>query len=168
MPTTRLSRSIPFWVLVAGSLAAIAGGATLLIMKLSVMAATLTDGSATGVEVYAGQTWAVVGAILVGVGLVGLALALTLGALSTAVGARAVPAVEAVEVADVTAAPVWESEPVVDAPASRAEARAAAAPATAPATVADEPEIEFGTADETAPDAEVAPDTATDSDAPRA
>ena len=88
MPTTRLSRSIPFWVLVAGSVVAIAGGAYLLITKLAVMASTLTDGSATGVEVYAGQTWAVVGGILVGAGLVGLALALTLAALRAVLAPR--------------------------------------------------------------------------------
>ena len=81
MSTNRLIRSLPFWVLVGGSVVAIAGGAFLLISKLNTMATTLTDGTATGVEVYAGQIWAVSGAILAGAGFVGLALALTLGAL---------------------------------------------------------------------------------------
>lgn len=115
MSTTRLSRSIPFWVLVGGSVVAIAGGAYLLISKLTTMASTLTDGTATGVEVYAGQIWAVLGAILIGAGLVGLTLALVLGALNSAVA----PAADAVVVEpweeDVVevAAPVTASEPVV-------------------------------------------------------
>lgn len=116
MSTTRLSRSIPFWVLVGGSVVAIAGGAYLLISKLTTMASTLTDGTATGVEVYAGQIWAVLGAILIGAGLVGLTLALVLGALNSAVA----PAADAVVVEpweeDVVevAAPVTASEPVVE------------------------------------------------------
>ena len=51
MSTTRLSRSIPFWVLVGGSVVAIGAGTYLLVDKLGTMAATLTDGTATGVEV---------------------------------------------------------------------------------------------------------------------
>ena len=39
------------------------------------------NGTATGVEVYVGQIWAVLGAILIGVGAIGLLLAFTLGAL---------------------------------------------------------------------------------------
>ena len=109
MSTTRLSRSIPFWVLVGGSVVAIAGGAFLLISKLNTMATTLTDGTATGVEVYAGQIWAVSGAILAGAGFVGLALALTLGALRSVVA----PAADVVTVVEPVA---WEEEVVEVAP----------------------------------------------------
>lgn len=123
MSTTRLSRSIPFWVLVGGSVVAIAGGAYLLISKLTTMATMLTDGTATGVEVYVGQIWAVLGAILVGVGLIGLALALVLGAL----GSFAQPA--AVEVAE----PVAYAEPAVETSAGHAAGVESPAPAT-PAT----------------------------------
>lgn len=77
----RLSRSIPFWILIAGSAASAAGGAYLLVDKLGGMDTRLIDGSATTSDVYVGQIWAVVGAILLGAGLIGLALALTLGAL---------------------------------------------------------------------------------------
>jgi len=112
MPNTaRVTRSIPFWVLVGGSVVAIGGGVYLLVNKLTVMASTLTDGTATGVEVYAGQIWAVLGAILVGVGLVGLALALTLGTLGSLVRGT-VPAVvaEEIEVVELeSAAPVAET-----------------------------------------------------------
>jgi len=79
----RLIRSIPFWVLLIGSLASAAAGAFLLLDKLGGMDARLTDGSATSNDVYVGQIWAILGAILVGAGLVGLALALTIGALRT-------------------------------------------------------------------------------------
>jgi len=104
MSTNRLSRSVPFWVLVGGSVVATAGGAVLLFTKLDTMATKLTDGSATGVEVYAGQIWAVLGAILVGVGLIGLALALVLGALSSLAAPAAVDVVEPI---------AWEEDVVV-------------------------------------------------------
>ena len=65
----RLVRSVPYWVLVVGSVAAGAVGLWLTLDKLGVMTDTLADGSATGVEVYAGQSWAVLGAILIGTGL---------------------------------------------------------------------------------------------------
>lgn len=77
----RLTRSIPFWLLVAGSLASAAAGSVVLIDKLTTMETALTAGTATGVEVYVGQIWAVLGAILVGVGAIGLLLAFTLGSL---------------------------------------------------------------------------------------
>ena len=88
----RLVRSVPYWVLVVGSVAAGAVGLWLTLDKLGVMTDTLADGSATGVEVYAGQSWAVLGAILIGTGLIGLALALTLAAGASLVK-RAEPAV---------------------------------------------------------------------------
>ncbi|RZI94594.1 MAG: dinucleotide-utilizing enzyme [Microbacterium sp.] len=77
----RLTRSVPFWLLVAGSAGTLAGGVYLLIDRLGGMDARLTDGTATTNDVYVGQMWAVLGAVLVGVGAIGLALALTLGAL---------------------------------------------------------------------------------------
>lgn len=116
--TPRLSRSIPFWVLVGGSVVALAGGVFLLVSRLSAMDAGLTDQTATTSDVYVGQIWAVAGAVLAGAGLVGLALALTVGAL----GSLAKPAVEFVE------APVWEDEVEVAADAE-------------PVVVADDPEV---------------------------
>ncbi|MFS0714625.1 dinucleotide-utilizing enzyme [Microbacterium sp. 2P01SA-2] len=80
----RLVRSIPFWILVAGSVAAIGGGAYILVEKLSNMEATILDNTATGVDVYVGQIWGVFGGILLGAGVVGLALALAAAALSSA------------------------------------------------------------------------------------
>jgi hypothetical protein len=116
--------------------------------RLAVMASTLTDGSATGVEVYAGQTWAVIGGILVGAGLVGLALALTLAALRAVVAPRAIG-----------------SKPSRSSPPPRGRrgrgdrsripcrARAAAAPdGAAPATAAADPEVAFAAEARRVPD----------------
>ncbi|GAA5030368.1 dinucleotide-utilizing enzyme [Microbacterium fluvii] len=101
---TRLLRSIPFWVLVVGSLASIVYGVLQLIEKLSVMETTLTDGTATGVEVYVGQSVVVVAAILIGAGIVGLALALSL-ATAAKVFAPVAPAVEVID---------WDADEVAD------------------------------------------------------
>ncbi|SDQ17454.1 hypothetical protein [Microbacterium sp. cf332] len=86
----RLVRSVPFWILVIGSVAAIGGGAYILIEKLGHMETTILDNTATGVDVYVGQIWAVFGGILVGAGVVGLALALAVGALRSLVPAARV------------------------------------------------------------------------------
>ncbi|MCR2800706.1 dinucleotide-utilizing enzyme [Microbacterium sp. zg-Y818] len=83
----RLVRSIPFWILVIGSLATAVAGAVLLFDRLTVMATALTAGTATGVEVYVGQVEAVVGGILVATGLLGLALALTVASMRAIVPA---------------------------------------------------------------------------------
>lgn len=104
----RLTRSVPYWLLIAGSLASSAGGAYLLLDRLGGMDARLTDGTATSNDVYVGQIWAVLGAILIGAGLVGLALALTVGALRSFAPAAAVEVVEA---------PAFEED---DAPAPQA------------------------------------------------
>jgi len=85
----RLTRSIPYGLLIAGSLASAAAGAALLVDKLGGMDVRLTDGTATGNDVYVGQIWAVFGAILVGAGVVGLLLAFTVGAVSALVPSAA-------------------------------------------------------------------------------
>jgi hypothetical protein len=54
------------------------------------METALTQGTATGIEVYVGQIWAVLGAILIGAGAVGLGLTATLGALRSLAAAPAV------------------------------------------------------------------------------
>jgi hypothetical protein len=116
MPTRpRLVRSIPFWALVVASLATAAYGAALLVDKLGVMTTTLTDGTATGVEVYVGQSVAVLGAILLGVGIVGLLISLAVAAAATL---RPHAPVEVVEPIDWSA----ESDDAEDAPASDTDA----------------------------------------------
>lgn len=112
----RLTRSIPFWLLVAGSLASGAAGGVVLMDKLAKMETALTAGTATGVDVYVGQIWAVLGAILVGVGAIGLLLAFTLGALRAfAVAPRAQRAV------DDKPATAQDAAATGDAPASAAQ-----------------------------------------------
>lgn len=132
----RLVRSIPFWLLIAGSLASSAGGAYLLLDRLGGMDARLTDGTATSNDVYVGQIWAVLGAILIGAGLVGFALALTVGALRSFAPAAPAELVEppAFDDAEETPAPAADEygyepelgyEPNEDADAAREHAPAA-------------------------------------------
>ncbi|WP_243075138.1 hypothetical protein [Microbacterium sp. SS28] len=92
-----LVRSIPFWILLAGSLATIAAGAWLVNDKLTTMNATLLDGTATGVEVYGGQSLITVGAALIGAGIVGLVAALFLGVLRSFVPVAPVEVVEPID-----------------------------------------------------------------------
>jgi hypothetical protein len=91
----RLVRSIPYWGLVVGSVASIGFGTWLTVDKITIMSTTLTDGTATGVEVYGGQAWAVFAAAFVAAGLVGLVAALALAAARSLV-ARPVEVVEAI------------------------------------------------------------------------
>jgi len=115
-----LVRSIPFWILLVGSVATSAFGAWLAVNTLGTMSVALTAGTATPVDVYVGQVWAIVGGILIATGIVGLALALVLAGLRSFVPATDVPAtdVEIVEAMEWTAddeGPAADHEqPVVD------------------------------------------------------
>ncbi|UUT35231.1 dinucleotide-utilizing enzyme [Microbacterium elymi] len=99
----RLVRSIPFWFLVAGSLAAVAVGGWLVLEKLTTMIVGLDANSATAADVYGGQSWIVVGAALAVAGLVGLVTVLALAVLRSFVPATA------------TAADAEAADPIVDA-----------------------------------------------------
>ncbi|SDH30217.1 tetraspanin family protein [Microbacterium pygmaeum] len=161
-----LVRSIPFWILIAGSLAAIGFGLWLTTDKLGVMSATLTDGTATGLEVYVGQVWAIVGGILMATGLIGLALALVLGAVRSLLPAPGVAVVETIAWSDAndTAHDDIVSEPVAVEPAAAAEPVVAfAEPAPAEPTAAEQTAAEpvpaepTSTARTAAADSEAAP-----------
>ncbi|WP_203138312.1 dinucleotide-utilizing enzyme [Microbacterium sp. JZ31] len=76
----RLVRSIPFWLLLLGSIASLAAGILLTVPNIALMATTLLDGTATGIEVYAGQAWVTLGAAFAGAGVLGLLIALALAA----------------------------------------------------------------------------------------
>ena len=91
---TSLTRSIGFWLLLVLSLAAAAVGGWLISGQLSTMTTTLTDGTATGVEVYVGQSLVVVGAVLLGSGAIGVLLVLALTALQTLIPSAAPASVE--------------------------------------------------------------------------
>ena len=112
-----LVRSIPFWILLVGSLASVGFGLWLMADKLGVMISTLTDQSATGVEVYAGQSWVVVAAAFIGAGLVGLVAVLALAA-ARSLMSRPVEVVETISWQEPTPAdettPPRESETPAD------------------------------------------------------
>src|SRR4051794_5037061 len=100
-----LLRSIAFWILVAVSIISVAVGAWIFSNRLALMTATLTDGSATAVDVYVGPSVALFGAVLVGAGVVGILLALTVAA---AASLRPKAPVEVVEPID------WTDEESID------------------------------------------------------
>ncbi|MDQ1128417.1 hypothetical protein [Microbacterium sp. SORGH_AS_0888] len=139
----RLSRSFPFWLLLVGSLASLGYGVWLTIDKLTTMTSTLKDGSATGVEVYAGQSWAVFAAAFVGAGLVGLVVVLGLVVAASFV-ARPVAVVEAID---------WTQEPAGDTAVTPVAPDTTAVPVASAAADEEKPSDEVAEAkpsDETA------------------
>jgi hypothetical protein len=122
----RLIRSIPFWGLVVVSLATVAGGWFITTDKIASMTTTLTDGTATGVDVYVGQSIAQLGGILIGAGIVGILLSLGIAALSTLRPHAPVEVVEPIDwdsEADTTGAVSTDAQPAVAAePAEKVDA----------------------------------------------
>ena len=92
-----LVRSIPFWILLAGSVATSAFGAWLAVNTLGTMSVALTDGTATPVDVYVGQVWAIVGGVLIATGIVGLALALVVAVLRSFVPVTDIEIIEGLD-----------------------------------------------------------------------
>lgn len=115
-----LSRSVPFWLLLVGSIASVGAGVYVLIDKLGGMDARLVDQTATSSDVYVGQIWAVFGAILVGAGLVGFALTLTVAALKALVPAAqvATDSIVVIEDVDATTDDEVDAVPAVSTPAA--------------------------------------------------
>ncbi|GAA2924762.1 hypothetical protein GCM10010458_02770 [Microbacterium luteolum] len=108
---TSLTRSIGFWLLLVVSLATTAVGGWLISGQIGTMTTTLLDGTATGVEVYVGQSLVVVGAGVLAAGIVGILLTLGLVAARSLVPAPA-PAPAVVEAIDWTAEPEEKATPV--------------------------------------------------------
>lgn len=124
-----LLRSIPFWILVVASLISAAFGSWILKGKLDAMTATLTDGSATAVDVYVGPSIALLGAILIGVGALGILLALAVAAAASLRPKGEVVVVEAID---------WSDEEVIDTVAASGPAEFETVPAeSAEAPVAE-------------------------------
>lgn len=99
MPTRpSLIRSVPYWVIVIVSLATGLFGGWLVVDRLSVMTRTLTDQTATGVEVYVGQSLVVLGAAFIAAGVIGLVFALALAVLRSFVPEQSPVPAEAVEI----------------------------------------------------------------------
>lgn len=92
-----LSRSIGFWLLLIVSLVATAIGGWLIASQIGTMTTTLVDGTATGVEVYVGQSLVVVGAGVLAAGIVGILLTLGLVAARSLVPTPAPAVVEAID-----------------------------------------------------------------------
>jgi hypothetical protein len=97
MKNTTLIRSIPYWLLIVLSLGALGYGGWITTSQIDLMTSTLLDGTATGVEVYAGQAWVVFGGALVAGGFIGLALALAIAAAKSLVARPRVEVVEAID-----------------------------------------------------------------------
>ena len=97
MKNTALHRSIPFWLLLVLSLAGIGAGAWIATDQINVMTAALLGGTATGVEVYAGQSWVVVGGALLAGGVIGLFLALAIAAAKSLMPKPTVDIVETID-----------------------------------------------------------------------
>lgn len=91
MKNTSLSRSIPYWLLLALSLVAAFVGGWLVLDNTSTMQRTLLDGSATNIEVYVGQAWITAGAAILAAGIIGVLLTLGLAAVK-AIAAPRTPA----------------------------------------------------------------------------
>lgn len=112
-----LTRSIGFWLLLVLALASTAVGGWLVSGQIGTMTTTLLDGTATGIEVYVGQSLVVVGAALLGAGVLGILLAVALVAVQSLIP-RATPVV--VEPIDWSAGTDDPTAPVDDATATAA------------------------------------------------
>ncbi|MER7448318.1 hypothetical protein [Microbacterium sp. NPDC097977] len=92
-----LTRSIGFWLLLVLSLASAAVGGWIIAGQLGTMTSTLLDGTATGIEVYVGQSLVVVGAALLGAGVIGLLIAVALVAVQALLPTPAPVVVEPID-----------------------------------------------------------------------
>lgn len=96
-----LTRSIGFWLLLVLSLASAGVGGWLIAGQVGTMTSTLLDGTATGIEVYVGQSLVVVGAALLGAGVLGILISVALTAVQALVPSPAPTVVEPID---------WSSE----------------------------------------------------------
>ncbi|MGN7949869.1 hypothetical protein ACTJKH_14065 [Microbacterium sp. 22215] len=92
-----LTRSIGFWLLLVLSLASAGVGGWLIAGQIGTMTSTLLDGTATGIEVYVGQSLVVVGAALLGAGVLGLLIAIALSAVQALMPSAAPVVVEPID-----------------------------------------------------------------------
>ncbi|WP_447912945.1 hypothetical protein [Microbacterium phyllosphaerae] len=100
-----LTRSTGFWLLLVLSLASAGVGGWLIAGQVGTMTSTLLDGTATGIEVYVGQSLVVVGAALLGAGVIGILIAIALTAVQALMPATAPVVVEPID---------WTSEADAD------------------------------------------------------
>lgn len=146
-----LTRSIGFWLLLVVSLATTAVGGWLISGQIGTMTTTLLDGTATGVEVYVGQSLVVVGAGVLAAGIIGILLTLGLVAARSLVPASAPAAVETIDwSADPAETPV-AAEIATATDAASVDARADEEHDAVDATAAKKDADVENDADETAP-----------------
>ncbi|MCC2029867.1 hypothetical protein KEC56_10125 [Microbacterium sp. YMB-B2] len=81
---------MPYWLLLALSVASATVGGWLVWDNATTMQTTLLDGTATNVEVYVGQAWITAGAAILGAGVLGVLLALVLAAAKSLIPAAPV------------------------------------------------------------------------------
>lgn len=92
-----LTRSIGFWLLLVFSLASAGVGGWLVAGQVGSMTSTLLDNTATGVDVYVGQSLIVVGSVLLGAGIIGILLTVALTAVQALLPAAAPVVVEPID-----------------------------------------------------------------------
>lgn len=92
-----LTRSIGFWLLLVLSLATAGVGGWLVTGQVGTMTSTLLDNTATGVDVYVGQSLIVVGSVLLGAGVIGILLTVALTAVQALLPAAAPVVVEPID-----------------------------------------------------------------------
>jgi hypothetical protein len=117
MKNTTLIRSIPYWILIALSLAALGVGIWITTDQIGLMTTALVEGTATGVEVYAGQAWVVFGGALVAGGAIGVFLALAIAAAKAIMPRPSAPVVEAIDWTSANAADDGAAEVTTEAEA---------------------------------------------------
>ncbi len=113
---TSLTRSTGFWLLLVVSLAAAGVGGWLIAGQVGTMTSTLLDGTATGIEVYVGQSLVVVGAALLGAGVLGILITLALVAVQALVRPSVAPASESEAEESVADDPRFAEEVETEAP----------------------------------------------------
>ncbi|MGC5169748.1 hypothetical protein ACPW96_10220 [Micromonospora sp. DT81.3] len=115
-----LTRSIPFWALVVLSIAAVAYGAWFSLSQITAMTAALSGPAPTPADVYGPQSLVIVGAVVLGAGLVGILLALSIATLRALVPSEPLEVVD-IEQVDAHAGP-WDAAPTGDLVATPAPA----------------------------------------------
>lgn len=113
-----LTRSIGFWLLLVLSLASAGVGGWLIAGQIGTMTSTLLDGTATGIEVYVGQSLVVVGAALLGAGVIGVLIAVGLSAVQALLPSPAPVVVEPIDWANESAPADEDATMKTDDPAS--------------------------------------------------
>lgn len=142
MNTTSLTRSIPYWVLIALSLVSAAVGSLLVSAQITTMTTTLLDGTATGIEVYVGQSWTVVGAALLGAGVIGILLALVVAAAKALLPAAAPVVVEPIDWTADSSRDETSTESAETSSASEDEARTGEEEAPASSVLSDDANVD--------------------------